>query len=89
MTTLIRTNGSQEVIASPSIDEARKIVGGPLSVICLDNNKIIICNEKAVYQELPQNITAGKILSIIKNKPLAVLGDIILTDASFLHFNNF
>jgi len=84
MTTLIRTNGSQEVIASPSIDEARKIVGGPLSVICLDHNKILICNERANVED-GQNITASKILSLIKGKPHGIIGDVILTNADFLH----
>lgn len=88
MTTLIRTNGTQQVIASPSIDEARKIVGGPLSVICLNEDIILICNERADVEE-GQNITASKILSLIKGKPHGILGDVILTNSTFLHnFNN-
>jgi hypothetical protein len=84
MTLLIRTNGSQEVIASPSIDEARKIVGGSLSVVCLSDEKIIICNAQATADE-GQNITASKILSLIKQKPHGIIGDVILTDNKFLH----
>ena len=84
MTKLIRTNGTQEVIASPSIDEARKIVGGSLSVICLDEDKIMICNGKADAEE-GQNITASKILSLIKGKPHGIIGDVILTNINFLH----
>ena len=88
MTTLIRTNGTQQVIASPSIDEARKIVGGPLSVICLNEDKILICNERADAEE-GQNITASKILSLIKGKPHGIIGDVIMTDVTFLHKYDF
>lgn len=89
MTTLITTKGEQRIIASPSIEEARKIVGGNLSIICLNEEHILICNEKATVEHEAQNIVASKILTAIKKKPLGISGDVILTEINFLHKYDF
>jgi hypothetical protein len=83
LTTLIKTTGTQLIIASPSFEEAKKIVGGALSVICLTDKYILICR-KDYDEDLPQNVSASMLLSYIKGQPSAVCGDVILTDIKFL-----
>ena len=83
MTTLITSTGTQLVISNPTFEEARKIVGGCLSVICLTDYYIFICRKD--YEEgMKQNILASRLLSYVKNDYLALSGDVILTDIKFL-----
>ena len=74
--TIIKVDGTlQELDRRPTMEEARRIVGGYIELVKVGNKKTLVVNEEGLLQHLPMNVEATKYYPYSP-----IVGDVILLE---------
>lgn len=74
MATLLKSDGTQvQNVSISTLEKMQRLVGGYIEFVYIEDGKILVVNEDALFEDLPYNEQASAMCDAI------LFGDVILT----------